>query len=112
MTRRRIIASTAVLLALAGVAGGGIAWATAGDAESPVTGAAAEQAKRAALAEAGGGRVTEVERQDGDGAGVYEVEVERTDGTQVEMHLDASFRPVGSAADDDTGSEEDDAGTE
>ena len=43
----------------------------------------------------------EVERQDGDGAGVYEVEVRRADGSQVEIHLDAQFEPVGSAPDDD-----------
>ena len=49
----------------------------------------------------------EVERQDGDGAGVYEVEVRRADGSQIEVHLDGSYRPVGSVADDDNGAEQD-----
>ena len=88
--------------------GAGIAQAVGGGSEEQVTGAAAEQAKAAALEAAGGGTVTEIEGQDGDGAGVYEVEVRRDDGTQVEIHLDAQFQPVGTVADDDTGSESED----
>ena len=48
----------------------------------------------------------EVEGQDGDGAGVYEVEVRRADGSQVEIHLNAAFEPVGQQADDDKGEKE------
>jgi hypothetical protein len=59
----------------------------------------------AALEAAGGGTVLEIERQDGDGAGVFEVEVRRSDGSQVEIHLDAGYQPVDTAADDDSGSE-------
>ncbi len=88
--------------ALAVPAGAGIAQAVSSP-EAPVTGPAAERADAAAVAAAGGGRVLEVERQDGDGAGVYEVEVQREDGSQVEVHLGARFEPVGSAADDDSG---------
>ena len=55
---------------------------------------AAEQAKAAALDAAGGGTVLEIEQQDGDGAGVYEVEVRRTDGSTVEIHLDSAV-PAG-----------------
>jgi Peptidase propeptide and YPEB domain len=73
-----------------------------------VTGPDAEKAKRAAIEAVGGGSVTEVERQDGDGAGVFEVEVRRDDGSQVEVHIDGSYQPVGRAADDDSGSESDD----
>jgi hypothetical protein len=50
--------------------------------------------------------VLEVERQDGDGSGVYEVEVQRDDGSQVEVHVSGSYDPVGTAADDDSGSED------
>ena len=46
-----------------------------------------------------------MEHQDGDGAGVYEVEVRRTDGSTVEIHLDGQFKQVGSATNDDSGSE-------
>ena len=104
MKRRRlviIIAAAAAALALAGV---GIAQAVGGSSEAPVTGPAAEQAKAAALKAAGGGTVLEVEQQDGDGAGTFEVEVKRPDGSTVEIHLDGQFQQVGSAADDDSGS--------
>ena len=66
-----------------------------------------------ALAAAGGGTVRGVERQDGDDPGVDEVEVRRTDGSEVDVLLDAHFGPVGRTADDDsTGviSQSDDAG--
>ena len=104
-----------LLLALAGMAaalviagGAGIAQAVSGS-EEQVTGPNAKRAAEAALEAAGGGTVLEIEHQDGDGAGVYEVEVRREDGSQVEIHLDAGFAPVGSAADDDSGSESDGA---
>lgn len=109
MKRNRRIAAIAAVAASASVAAGvGIAEAVSGSSEEPVTGPAADRAAAAALEAAGGGSVLEVERQDGDGAGLYEVEVRRTDGSTVEIHLDADFRPVGSAADDDTGSEQED----
>ena len=54
----------------------------------------------------GGGTVLEVEKQDGDGDGVYEVEVERPDGSQVEVHVSGQFDSVGTAADDDGGGED------
>ena len=96
--------------------GVGIAQAVGGSSEEPVTGPAAEQAKSAALKAAGGGTVLEIERQDGDGAGLFEVEVRRADGSTVEIHLDAQFQPVGTAADDDSGSgsdaDADDAGSD
>jgi hypothetical protein len=38
---------------------------------------------------------------------VYEVEVQRPDGSQVEVLLDDQFQLVGTAADDDSGSAED-----
>jgi len=105
---RRIILAIAVVIAALAAGGAGIAQAVGGGSEQPVTGPAAEQAKAAALEAAGGGTVTEIEGQDDDGAGVYEVEVRRADGTQVEIHLDAQFQEVGRAADDDTGSESED----
>ena len=110
MKRRRlviIIGAAAAAIALAGV---GIAQAVGGSSEEPVTGPAAEQAKAAALDAAGGGTVLEVEQQDGDGAGIYEVEVQRPDGSTVEIHLDEQFQQVGTAADDDSGSGEDEDG--
>jgi hypothetical protein len=108
---RRLALAAAAVVALAAT-GAGIAKAVSGS-EEPVSGPSAEWASAAALEAAGGGVVLEVEQQDGDGAGVYEVEVRRPDGSTVEIHLDAEFRPVGTAPDDDGGSEsETDNGSE
>ncbi len=105
MNRKRTLVVTGVAAALLAVAGGaGLAQAVPGSDEQ-VIGAAADRAATAAVEAAGGGEVLEVEHQDGDGGGVYEVEVRRTDGSQVEIHLDARFEPVGTAADDDSGGE-------
>ncbi len=107
---RRLVVAIAAIAAAALLAIGvvGIAQAVGGSDEAPVTGPAAEQAKAAALDAAGGGTVLEIEQQDGDGAGVYEVEVRRADGSTVEIHLDHAFQQVGTAADDDSGAEDDD----
>ena len=109
--RQALVVGGIVAAAALAIGGVGIAQAVSGDSEAPVTGAAAEHAKAAALDAAGGGTVLEVEHQDGDGAGAYEVEVRRTDGSTVEIHLDGQFKQVGSAGDDDSGAEtENDAG--
>jgi uncharacterized membrane protein YkoI len=102
--KRTFVLAGAAVAALAIAGGAGIAQAVSGN-EEQVTGPNAKRAADAALQETGGGTVLEIEHQDGDGAGVYEVEVRREDGSQVEIHLDAGFAPFGSAADDDSGSE-------
>jgi uncharacterized membrane protein YkoI len=72
------------------------------DSEERLTGLDAQKAKSAAIAAVGGGTLTEIERDDGYGtSGVYEVEVKRDDGTQVEVHLDSDYNVVGQEADDD-----------
>ena len=59
------------------------------DAEKPVTGAAAEKAKAAAVKSLGGGTAGEVTTDfTGDG---YEVTVTKSDGSKTEVHLDKSF---------------------
>jgi uncharacterized membrane protein YkoI len=94
-----IAAAVAMLVALGGA---GIAYANRADSEEQVTGPDAEKAKSAAIAAVGGGTVTEVERDDdGYGTGVFEVEVTRDDGTQVEVHLDGDYNVVGQQADED-----------
>jgi peptidase YpeB-like protein len=96
-----IAGALAMLLALGGA---GIAYANGGDSGEQVTGPDAEKAKSAAIAAVGDGTVTEVERDDGDdgmGTSVYEVEVKRDDGSQVEVHLDGDLNVVGQEADED-----------
>jgi hypothetical protein len=85
--------------ALAGAAGGG------DDNERPITGAALEQAKSAALEHTGGGTVTETEV--GDEESLYEVEVTSADGTHLDVQLDEGFTVVGDEADGESETDDD-----
>ena len=91
----------AVTVAVAALAGGGVAWATAGDSDESVTGPEADKAAAAAVAHVGGGQAAEVEHAEG-GAG-WEVEVERADGTTVEVNLDQGYHVVGAQEDSENG---------
>ena len=103
--RRLLAVGGAIAVVAAG--GVGIAYAVGGgDSEEQATGPEAEAAKSAALDQVGGGSVVGVERQDGDGPGAYEVEIKRDDGSQVEVYVTGSNRAVGTEADDDSGSGE------
>ena len=101
MTKRsRIFIAGVAALA---VAAGGVGVAVAGggdDAEAPIRGSALDEASAAALEHTGGGRVTETEV--GDEESLYEVEVTRSDGSQVDVQLDRGFNVVGGKADDET----------
>ncbi len=79
--------------AIAGATGGGDDDAT----DKPITGSALQRASDAALQHTGGGRVTETEV--GDEEGAYEVEVTRGDGSQVDVHLDRNFDVLGTQDD-------------
>ena len=97
--RKRTVAITTGIVAVALAGGGGIAWAVSGDDEQPLTGAARDSAVAAALRHTGGGTVTETET--GEGGAAYEVEVRLANGRQVEVALDTSFHVVTEEADDD-----------
>ncbi len=99
-----ITAAVAMLLALGGA---GIAYANGGGSEEQLTGPDAEKAKSAAIAAVGGGTVTEVERDDANGTGAFEVEVTREDGSQLEVHLDGELNVVGQEADEDGPNDQD-----
>jgi uncharacterized membrane protein YkoI len=98
------IAAVAVLAvggtAIAGAAGGGDDDAT----DKAISGQALDRASAAALAETGGGKVTETEV--GDEEGAYEVEVTRADGSQVDVHLGKDFKVLSSVGDHDGSSED------
>ena len=99
MRRRTIVIGAA---AAAVIAAGTTTWAVAGgsdDSEPSITGPALQRASAAALEHTGGGRVTDTEV--GDEESYYEVEVTRTDGSQVDVQLDRDFRVVGSEGDSD-----------
>jgi hypothetical protein len=102
--RRRMIVIAASVAAVAALAVGGVAWATAGGDEAPLPGDAKTKAVEAALAHVGGGAVLETEA--GDDGAAYGVEIRRADGSVVEVQLDSSFNVTGSEADDDTKGEQ------
>jgi hypothetical protein len=93
-TRRRLITVVGVL-AIAVIAGAGLAFGMAsGDDEHPITGPALQRASEAALEYTGGGKVTDTEVGDEDS--YYEVEVTFDDGTQVDVQLDEDFNVLSS----------------
>ena len=87
------MASAAVLTAL----GVGVAVAVADGQE--ITGPAADQARNAAV-QAIPGKAGKVERENNEGNAYYGVLVTKTDGTQLEVHLDQVFHFLGTEAPD------------
>jgi len=85
------VASAAVMAALS------VGVAVADDQE--ITGPAADQA-RAAAVKAIPGNAGKVEKETNEGAAYYGVLVTKTDGTQVEVHLDQGFHFLGTEAPD------------
>jgi hypothetical protein len=78
--------------------GTGIAGAQPDDGEgSPITGEALAKASQAALAFTGGGTVTGTEV--GDEESLYEVEVTKADGSQIDVQLNDAFAVVGNKTD-------------
>jgi hypothetical protein len=102
--RRRMIVIAASVAAVAALAVGGVAWATTGGDEAPLSGDAKTKAVEAALAHVGGGTVVETEA--GDDGAAYGVEIRLEDGSVVEVQLDESFAVTGSEGDDDTKGEQ------
>jgi hypothetical protein len=93
-------------IAVLGGGGAAIAAATGGDDGDgkPITGSALDRAKRVALDQTGGGRVTGTEIRDEEG--YYEVEVQRGDGSSVDVHLDRHFNVISGKADSDSAGDE------
>ena len=94
--RTKAIVIGGSVLALGG-AGASYAIATGEDSAQPISGAALSRASEVALGETGGGRVTGSEV--GDEESYYQVEVTKSDGSQVDVQLDREFHVVGSSAD-------------
>ena len=105
MRRRLLIIPVVVAVALGG--GAAYALATADDdaADTPISGSELDRASAAALAHTGGGRVTGSEV--GDEEGAYEIEVTLPEGKQVDVHLDAAFRVIGTEDEADADARED-----
>lgn len=107
--RHKLVIAGAAVLAFA-AAGAGVAAATGDDdaGERPITGSALDRANSAALEHVGEGKVTETEV--GDEESLYEVEVTRDDGSQVDVQLDRGFEVVGDETDESGADESSGAG--
>ena len=101
MTKKRtaLLVGAAALLVASGT-GAAIASSDDDASDRPITGSDLAKAERAALAETGGGTVTETEVDDEESK--YEVEVTLDDGRQVDVQLDEDFAVVGSEGDRET----------
>jgi uncharacterized membrane protein YkoI len=96
-------------LALAVVAGGaGLAIASGGDDDQPLTGPSLDKATAAALEHTGGGTV--VETDVGEDGAAYGVEIRLENGNVVELSLDANFHVTGEASDDDGSADQEGTG--
>ncbi len=103
------VIAAAAIAALA-VGGAAIAGAASGGGDDDggdqaITGAALHRASTAALQVTGGGKVTGSEVNDEEG--YYEIEVTRSDGSQVDVHLDRGFHVTDHKADHEDGGSED-----
>jgi uncharacterized membrane protein YkoI len=97
--RKGVLIAVAATAALAG-GGAAIAGATGGGDDGngqPITGSALDQAKAVALEQTGGGQVTGTEVRDEEG--YYEVEVQASDGSKYDVHLDRNFNLIDKSAD-------------
>ncbi len=100
--KTRIITTSIAAVAIALGAGAAFAVA-AGDGETPDSNDM-QRARDAALAEAGGGTVTEVESDDGG----YDVEVRLEDGTEVDIELAGDFTVRSTVSDEVDDNDDDD----
>jgi hypothetical protein len=108
---KRLLTFIAVGVLAVALALGGATWALAGggdDDGAGVTGPQADKAKAAALAYLGGGTANAVEREDEEAA--WEVEVTKSGGGTVDVHLDANFKAIG--VDDDSEGDSGDSDSE
>ena len=87
-----------ILAGLAALALGGAALAGASSGDGKLSGTTYDRAEKAALAETGGGKVTDTERDNENGA-TYEVEVTKDGGGQVDVRLDDQFKVVAAEPD-------------
>jgi len=102
---KRVILSTTAAVVVALGAGGAV-WATAANADPEVRGADRNRVGDAAVQAVGGGSVLDVETSD-DAGEAYEVEVRKTDGTEVDVVLDKDLKVIGQpAADSDDDGDE------
>lgn len=107
LSRKFLLGGAGAVALIAVAAGGGYALTTDDDTDDrPIPAADRERADKAALAETGGGTVTDTELDDEQSR--YEVEVTLDDGNQVDVQLDEDFDVVSTETDGPDGDGDDD----
>jgi hypothetical protein len=107
MNKKRTLLAIGIALVAVAVGGGAYAYAGGGDdGEGTATGPGADRARQAAIAHLGGGTANEVER--GDEEGAWEVEVTKSNGETVDVHLDTSYEVLSVEGDSENESGDDD----
>jgi len=96
LPRKTLLAGAGAVALIVVAAGGGYAL-TAGDEDGQIPAADRDRAEEAALAETGGGKVTDSELDDEESK--YEVEVTLENGNEVDVQLDDNFDVVSSETD-------------
>ncbi len=101
INRRVVLGALGAGAVIAGGTGVAVASGSGDDdgTDVPITGNALTKASEVALGATGGGKVTETEV--GDEEGAYEVEVTLPDGSQTDVHLDERFQLLGRLADNE-----------
>jgi len=102
-TKRTLLTGLAAAAVVVGGAGAALAGSDDDATDRPIEGTELQHASQAALAQTGGGTVTETEV--GDEESLYEVEVTLDNGDQVDVQLDGDFRVVGTTT-ESAGSED------
>ena len=105
VARKHILVGSSALVLAFGAAGGAIAFAGGGGGDDQtMTGSNADQARAAALRATGGGAagIVEPESSDPDEHGAaYGVEITKPDGAKVDVFLDANFKLLRIASNED-----------
>lgn len=104
---KRLKVLFAVIVAAALLVVAGVAYANSNDSSGQTAGVNLEKAKSVALDHVNG-HVTATEV--GDEEGYYEIEVTRSDGSQVDVHLDKNFNVLSTPADNEGHDSKDDGG--
>ena len=98
MNPKTLLAATAAAVLLLLGAGAAYATGSGGDPSGQASGSNLEKAKSVALQQVNG-RVTGSEV--GDEEGAYQIEVTKSDGTQVDVNLDKNFNIINAQADNE-----------
>ena len=99
-TRTKAVAVGATILVLGGLGTGAVVASATGTDVNPLNNGDLDKAEQAALDHVGEGKVTEAETEDDGGREAYDVEITRSDGSEVDVELGADYAVLRATRDD------------